>query len=627
MKNFDERLQSIQNKTQQLKNQQNRKRLLAGTCTGVFMVALLLTLFVPYSNTPPSVAKYKDSPYYDVIQKLNVFNYRPSQYKNNFQALLGSLGSFHYKGGMLAPEAGNDMSGAASSEISDSNGAYVEVTDNQVAGVIEADIFKRTGQYIFHLYGSNLRIYEIAGDKSTEVYSQDVTQLLPELTGGLANSMDMYLSADGQRLTIIAAAYSKVFHEGVVLLSLDVSDVTKPYVTQQLMFIGNNAQTRMVDGQLLLNYNYNPGSQVDFEKPETYVPQYGWIDSFQCIPGEDILCPDALSSRNYNVLVMLDANTLEVKDTKALLSFSSDIYVSREHVYSMYSYWDTLEENALGDKTQRLKTAVTCIGYTGDGLEVKGQLTVEGRVLSQYCMDEFDGYFRVVTSTQNDRVQKNYGGNAAPDIYWEPGQKSANLYVFSVEDWSLAGKVEDFAPQGEEVTSVRFDGTAAYVCTVERITIADPVFFFDLNDPANIRWSDTGVIDGYSSSLVNFGNGNLVGIGYNDQRNLKIEVYREEGEKVVPVCSFEPELEYGFSEDYKSYYIDRENQLIGLAVWSYKHDELQYILLHFDGNQLVVEKQLSLCGHIRDPYRIRADIIDGFLYILGQELTVTPVRF
>ena len=81
----------------------------------------------------------------------------------------------------------------------------------------------------------------------------------------------------------------------------------------------------------------------------------------------------------------------------------------------------------------------------------------------------------------------------------------------------------------------RFDGTDAYVCTAVQLT--DPVFFFDLSDMDNITYKETGTIEGFSTSLVNFGNGYLLGIGTgNVWGSLKIEIYEESATGVVSVC-------------------------------------------------------------------------------------------
>jgi len=69
-----------------------------------------------------------------------------------------------------------------------------------------------------------------------------------------------------------------------------------------------------------------------------------------------------------------------------------------------------------------------------------------------------------------------------------------------------------------------------------------------------------------------------------------------------------------FSEDYKSYFIDRENGYIGLGVYDASGDG-QYLLLSFDGYKLHLEKNLLLIG---DNAKKRGVVIDGYLYAFGE---------
>ena len=65
----------------------NWKRI-TGVCVACLLVLVLnLVLFIPYSTELPSVAQYRESEYYALIQKLNVINYKPPKYKNKFELL------------------------------------------------------------------------------------------------------------------------------------------------------------------------------------------------------------------------------------------------------------------------------------------------------------------------------------------------------------------------------------------------------------------------------------------------------------------------------------------------------------------------------------------------------------
>ena len=237
---------------------------------------------------------------------------------------------------------------------------------------------------------------------------------------------------------------------------------------------------------------------------------------------------------------------------------------------------------------------------------------LEGSVKNQYAMDEFDGVLRVVTST-SEQTYTEYQGNGMVSVDDWRTNRNVNLYCVSMEDFSIIAGVRGFAPQGETAESVRFDGYMASVCTAEVVVLTDPVYFFDLSKLLEISYKDTGTIEGYSSSLVNFGEGYLLGIGFNENRCLKIEIYEEAAEGVESVCSYE--LDATFSQEYKAYLIDRENWIIGLGIWPYSGGS-QYLLLQFDGYELRDIGTTELQG---SPDTMRAAIVEDWIYLFGDE--------
>ena len=112
----------------------------------------------------------------------------------------------------------------------------------------------------------------------------------------------------------------------------------------------------------------------------------------------------------------------------------------------------------------------------------------------------------------------------------------------------------------------------------------------------------------------------LSGIGYGDNRStLKIEVYAEDGGKVESLCAYE-KPGFGFSEDYKSYFIDRENGLVGLAVSDQTTGNLKfrYILLAYNGYELVEVENVLFDGYI-DIAFARAVLADGYFYVMARD--------
>ena len=273
-------------------------------------------------------------------------------------------------------------------------------------------------------------------------------------------------------------------------------------------------------------------------------------------------------------------------------------------------------------------TEILALGYGEEGFENLGSVSVEGTVKNQYSLDEYGGILRVVTTLGSNNIYFSEGEINVVDgsldmsnvVMIQTAVSNAALYCIDLETFEIVAEVSGFAPDGESVESVRFDGTKAYVCTAEVITFSDPVYFFNLSDLNNITYTDTGVIEGYSSSLVDFGENTLLGIGYGDNRlTFKIEVYAENGNKVESLCAYE-RSGFGFSEDYKSYFIDRENGLVGLAVSDQTTGVLKfrYILLAYNGYELVEIKNVLFDSYV-DIAFARAALADDYFYILARD--------
>lgn len=611
MKTFDDRKKSVEAYMTKIKSK--RRRTIAAVTSLTLVVSILaLVLFVPYNTTPPSVRQYAGSEYYDVIRQISALTYDPPEYKNNFQAMLGFVSGFGFKAGVTgdmtldAPTMVGTLAAIPEASPDYNKGEqYVEVTDNQVTGVTEADIFKRSDKYVYYLRGMTLSAYSIA---------QADSQLVGSMTiDSSAYGAEMYLSADCTTITVLAEKWDKTLGSLTLLISLDVTDPTHIKETARVCFTGSYLSSRVVDGDILLSYNYRiQSAQVDFDNPSTYVPSYGTPGAMTCIPADDIVCPEDASSARYTVVCRLDGESLEVLGTTALLGYSQELYVSRDTIYATRSYSECNQESFNNKYRQTAMTEITGISYAGDTLEVVGTVTLEGSVKNQYSMDQYEGVLRVVTSTSVSYFEETIYGEFASTTT-SATERNVNLYCIDLENWEIAAEVIAFAPEGEDAQSVRFDGVKAYVCTAEVITLKDPVYFFDLSDLNNITWTDTGTIVGYSTSLIELGDGFLLGVGYGAKRNLKIEVYEEYDGQVVSVSAYE--LDADFSEFYKSYLIDRENDLFGLEIFNWDTGKGEYVLLHFDGYKLHEIVRLPM-DHGYSMTLTRAFQTDGWLYIL-----------
>lgn len=603
MKTYEQRTEDI---SARIACRVKRKRAITVSCVSAVVLVLALVLFVPYNTQAPDVSAYADSPYYSLIQRINEATYVPPAYKNNYEALSDSIKDAAEMNGS------SDIALDAESSIN-SSADYVEVTDNQVAGVIESDIIKRSTEYIYYLRGAELSVYSIAGADSQLVDSYTVMEReeKTEEVYTYYDNAEMYLSQDCTTVTILIDGYHSQIGSCTIVLNLDVTDPGNITETGRIYITGSYLSSRLVDGDLLLMSKFKVRADKDFSDESTFLPQAGTPGNMKSVAAEDIFAPEELSSTQYTVICKLDGSTLEEMDSVAFLSYSDEIYVSEENIFATRSFIQSDE-----DYYSRTMTQITAVRFAGETMEPLGSIAVEGSVKDQYSMDEYAGILRVVTSVSN-MIQDE----TEFDTVFVSQNRSASLYCISLEDFSIAASVEHFAPEGEQAESVRFDGDYAYVCTAVVVELTDPVFFFDLRDLDDITYKDTGTIDGYSSSLVELGEGYLLGIGYGSAGQLKIEIYEETDEGVASVCAYE--LDADFSEDYKSYFIDREKNLIGLGVYDWGSGRgKSYVLLHFDGYKLREVGSWQMEGNLNT---MRSVLIDGWLYLFGNDFLVVEV--
>lgn len=593
------------------------------------IVALSLYLFIPFAPVTSNLEEYEGSSYFPLIEKVEDYRLTFAQpsYKNNFQAITAGLadllGSFS-KGltGSDMPTTDMDMNTSPAPETSE-NGSYAESTDNQVEGVIESDLMKMTDKYIFRLgfrsdanqRTSMLRVYSIEKENSQLVVEYEIPSLPDERYNGYDYQMlAMYLSADCNTITLTKNYVDTEGEGNIGVISLDVSDVTNISVKSTVSIDGSLKTSRMAQGKLLLvtEYVFNRYS-VDYNDPTTFVPTIDSGNGAKPVEFDDIIFPDEVGNTRYSVVALLDSENLELLGANALLNFTNDVYISGNNVFITREYTKKIpDESNQNLYVSKSMSDIAVLNYSGERLEKKGVITMEGQAEDQYSFDEKDGYLRVVATTFERTVTTS--GDSAAAI----GIQNASLYIYSLTDNSLAYSVRDFAIEGEEATAVRFDGDQVYVCTAVVINFTDPVYFFDLSDYENITFSDTGVIEGYSDHLINLGEGFTLGIGREDWTYSKVEIYEQQGEQVVSVAEFKFQGEY--STDYKSYMVNRELNLFGFAVDYYANEvgknnyKIVYILLQFDGYNLT-PTVIDIYDIGLQPATVRAAFIDGYLYI------------
>ena len=558
-----------------------------------------------------------------------------NQYKESHEDYYYDMDDgFVDEGDQLKPDSpGEGEPGASGNDTTPSNGNVIENTDNQVSGVIEGDLMKMTDKYIFR-FGEErngaggdkryyLRIYSVDKENSRLITNYHLPMFNNELSRYRNEEAEIYLSEDAKTLTIIRTYVFKndqnYTSSAVGVMSFDISDVDNIKEKARVSINGGYISSRMVDGRLLLltNQYYYVWEDTDTSDHTDFVPEINVGDESYFINPECIYIPDNIGSVNYSTLLMLGEDELDVVDVRSFLDYSEkDAYVSKDNIFLIRDYQNCTDGDD-GKKNYEAMSNISIIGYNKNGFTDKGQVTIPGTVNNQYSLDERNGHLRVVTTT----ILREQTG----EKWWNRiTATNASLFVINLSDNSIRASVEGFAPDGEEVASVRFEGDKLYVCTAVIRLFSDPVFFFDLSDYDNITYTDTGYIEGFSSSLIDLGEGYLLGIGKEDTVTNKIEVYKKENGAVVSVDKYL--FKGSYSTEYKSYLINRDQNLFGLGVLKTVYNEQtlkyenSYLLFAFDGEKLNVVESVSVVD--LNPSMVRAAIVDGYLYITTTESLV-----
>lgn len=621
--NYENRTEEIFNRAEKVSRARKKRIKITATSLGLAAcVAAGCVLFIPYSDAPVAradLSAYEQSEYYALIKAVDDMFYSASsasnQPRNNWQRLLDN---FNFGLGCGSSFAADDKGTNADMEdypdspsggdaSAEGDASYEETTDNQVEGVIEADLFKRSSDYIYYLHAADtctLQIYSIAGENSALVSEYTIVADEGYNYRSYYNTAEMYLSADCSEIFVITQAYdSEAKHVCTAVIPLDVSDAEN--VTQgQISYVsGSYISSRMTDGDLLLITQFTINRNPDYDTPSDYLPCAGTAGDMIPFGADEIILPESPTYARYTVVAALSEG--EIKSHAAFLSYASGVYVSGDNIYVTRGYYENVAVES-GRTANLARTDISCVSHSNGNVKYEGTMSVNGDVLNQYSMDEKDGVLRVATTVTKPISNEN-------SVYCTT---NASLYCIDIDTLETAAALENFAPDGEEIKSVRFDGDKVYVCT--SLLVQDPVFVIDLTDPENISVKDTGEIGGYSVALRKFKDGTLLGMGYDESWGFKAEIYAETADGVDSLAVYKRDC--SFSTEYKSYFIDEKEGLIGLCVYDYTSG-YKYLLLRYDGENIVVAGEISVEAY--DCGAARACLADGYVYILtGKDFKV-----
>ncbi len=158
-----------------------------------------------------------------------------------------------------------------------------------------------------------------------------------------------------------------------------------------------------------------------------------------------------------------------------------------ENIQSALAEYDTRKE------IEDSKTVIHKLGIKDGQISYGGAAEVEGRLLNQFSLDEYNGDLRVATTT---------------DVWVRKHVQYNNVYVLD-KNMKQVGALENLAPD-EKIYSTRFMNERLYMVTFKQM---DPLFVIDLSTPTNPKTLGQLKIPGYSDYLHPVNSTTLIGVG------------------------------------------------------------------------------------------------------------------
>ncbi|MDE7213560.1 MAG: beta-propeller domain-containing protein [Anaeroplasmataceae bacterium] len=442
---------------------------------GVIFIALLAQHFWVYSYNK-GVEKHNQGVYNRVIdiehsielypintkQDYNnvVISYQNShRLKSEKTSILAYLFTFQFIKDEVRVDAPSMIPDDATSEIGDANGVHNNnsyLTNTQVEGIDEADVAKCDGNYIYYLYNSKLYVYDIKAEKS--------------LTSTFDYGFELYIYND--KIVSIGTDRTTLYKLNQNQLILQEEITYERYLTSRLVH----------NKFYIASANYLKEDYIRYEN--CYYDAYSdpcYLYSLYCY----------------------DLDTMECKETQLMSSYQTILYASNKAFYFA--------------SQDRYFTSISIFSHDLDPI---GVVKVSGYVLNQFSMDEYEGYFRVV-STDNTRNAEELNA----------------VTIFNLSDLEKVGYLDHgIGLERQIVKSVRFDKNTCYVVTYEN---RDPLYEIDCSNPEKPTIVSAYKAPGYSNYLHTFkikDKEYVLGLGYtNSLQSTKISVYEKTEEETTQI--------------------------------------------------------------------------------------------
>jgi len=432
-------------------------------------------------------------------------------------------------GAPMAPPAEVD-NGNADGAGAPANGE--NLTNNQVAGVDEADFVKTDGKRLYVLENGALHRFDITAPGVIAAAGRLAIEGWPQA-----------MLLDDERVLVISGMWNGFDHDGDIAIGMpfmldervkatlvEWPDGGSARIVQERWFDGHYLTAREIDATArIVLHGRLPNGILD--TLWTYLGEHESAEAAKAaaLADLDALDLDALLPRSYvrdadgnqrtlpytendcagfeipedsngsgvTSIVTLALNDAGAFGTQHIVSNPPVVYVSANHLFLAESaqdwwwyWWNETEDERLN---------IHAFDTADGGMRYAGSARAQGAPINQFALDDHEGVLRIATWT---------GGNR---WWWTDAAVESRVYTFGIRANALEplGELTGIAP-GEQLFAARFLGDTAYLVTFLQI---DPLFSIDLADPAHPSILGELEVPGFSTYLHPLENDRLLAVG------------------------------------------------------------------------------------------------------------------
>ncbi len=430
----------------------------------------------------------------------------------------------------VAMEEGAPAETTSSDSAAGGEGSSFSGTNNQEANVDEADLVKTDGSRLVVVTGNKVRVFAVTGDSPQltttitlpdnayggEIFlSGDRAYLMT--TGWSQSPLLDTLSVPGFAGTNTARLLELNLVEGTVGRAVDIDG---QYVSSRQVGDTIRIVLSATSQNFPFVYPSNPGAEESAKKAnqdllaessiEMWLPSYRLSDGESTIadgmlvPCNRMYLPTEFSGFGTVSVLTIDTNegltpqSIGSETSLGVMSSGETVYSSTNRMAIATARWPQFDGNGEPEVVDDYTTAIHTFDISNpDTTEYVASGSVDGHLLSQYAMSEFDGYLRVATTEGA--------------LWWtnESSESSVVILQENGNELKTVGEVGGLG-KGEQIFAVRFMDDRAYVVTFRQ---TDPLYVIDLSDPTNPVTKGELKIPGFSAYLHPLPDNRLLGIG------------------------------------------------------------------------------------------------------------------